>query len=114
MPKKRTPKPPSSRFGHHKRRPNGLTEELVLSLKNRMWYGESVGILAKEIGCPANTIVNIYVGHRWANVPWPNRTKGGMPKARKDLIEQARKIIQTEQVPKMLRAFLKVRERGAH
>lgn len=101
---------PNTKYGHYKR--DVLTEDVVKSIKERLWYGESTVAIGREMECPANTIVNIYTGHRWAGVPWPNRATSGMPKERKDMIEQARKIIHDKEVPKMVRHFLKTRERA--
>lgn len=98
----------NTKYGHYRR--DVLTEDDVRCIKERLWYGESTVAIARKLKCPANTMVNIYTGHRWTSVPWPNRATGGMPKQRKDLIEQARKIVHDQEVPKIVREFLRTRE----
>lgn len=99
-----------SKYGHFQR--GALTEEIVHTIKHRLWYGESTVAIARELKCPANTIVNIYIGHRWAGVPWPNKATGAMPKERRDLIEQVRKLVHEKEVPGIVTRFLKIREKA--
>lgn len=83
-----------------------LTPAEVLIIKRRIWNGDTrKAIQADFPQVSLGEICNIGAGHKWADIPWPDKSYGALPDSRKLKIAKARRRVK-EKVGELTRREL--------
>jgi|SRR5580765_5435317 len=67
-----------------------LTPAQVAALKARIWAGEFHRSVASQYGCSLPLVHKIAQGQRWAEIPWPDGSRGAIRESRMRAIMRAR------------------------
>ena len=71
--------------------PKHLPISTVQTIKQRIWDGELLELIAASVGCSESLVGNIASGHKWSAIPWPDGSIGALPTSQRNLILTARK-----------------------
>ena len=71
--------------------PKHLPVSTVQTIKQRIWNGELLELIAASVGCSESLVGNIASGHKWSAIPWPDGSIGALPTSQRNLILTARK-----------------------